>query len=107
MIKDPVSLTSDVESLIVTCLGELAAHQKFTVPPPEALGRATPLFGDSGILDSLALVALVVAVEQAIEDELAVSISLADEKALSQQRSPYRTIGALADYAGGLIRETG
>jgi len=45
-----------------------------------------------------------VAVEQAIEDELGVSVSLADERALSQRTSPYRTVGTLADYADSLIQ---
>jgi acyl carrier protein len=63
------------------------------------LGAETMLFGLEGILDSLTLVALVVAVEQAIEDKFGVSVSLADEKALSQRNSPYRTIGSLAEYA--------
>lgn len=59
----------------------------------------TELFGADGILDSMALVTLVVAVEQAIEDKLGVSVALADEKALSQARSPYRTVATLASYA--------
>jgi acyl carrier protein len=77
------------------------------VPADRLLERDTALFGREGILDSLALVSLVVAVEQAIEDELGVSVSLADAKALSQRHSPYRTIGALADYAGELVRSRG
>jgi len=64
----------------------------------------TPLFGREGFLDSLGLVTLMVAVEQAIEDELGVSVSLADERALSQRTSPYRTVGTLADYADSLIQ---
>lgn len=103
MIQDRVSVNPGVESLIVACLRELSIQQNLQVPAD--VGSATALFGDSGMLDSLALVALVVAVEQAIEDELGVSLSLADEKALSQKRSPYRTIGSLADYARGLIHE--
>jgi acyl carrier protein len=66
----------------------------------------TPLFGRDGLLDSMGLVTLVVAVEQAIEDELGVSVSLADARALSQKASPYRTVGALADYADSLIHTT-
>ena len=49
------------------------------------------------ILDSMGLVTLVVGVEQAIEDELGVSVSLADARALSQRNSPYRTVGSLAN----------
>jgi D-alanine--poly(phosphoribitol) ligase subunit 2 len=40
-----------------------------------------------------------VALEQALEREHTISVSLADEHALSQRRSPYRTVGTLAAYA--------
>src|SRR5262245_36424414 len=58
----------------------------------------TALFGHAGSLDSLGLVNLIVAVEQAVEDELGASLTLADEKAMSQSSSPFRTIGTLAAY---------
>jgi acyl carrier protein len=67
--------------------------------------RETILLGGSGILDSLGLVSLIISVEQGIEDALGISISLADEKAMSQSRSPYRTVGSLAEYATRLIME--
>lgn len=62
----------------------------------------TRLFGEAGLLDSVGLVSLVVAVEQALEDELGLTVSLADEHALSQRTSPYRTVQTLAGYAAGL-----
>jgi acyl carrier protein len=58
----------------------------------------TALFGHAGALDSLGLVNLIVAVEQAVEDELGASVTLADEKAMSQSASPFRTVGTLAAY---------
>lgn len=61
-------------------------------------GQAAPLYGEKGVLDSLGLVTLIVAVEQAIEEELGVTITLTDEKALSQRNSPFRTIGTLVEY---------
>jgi D-alanine--poly(phosphoribitol) ligase subunit 2 len=66
---------------------------------PAAVTRDTSLFGPTGLLDSVGLVSLVLAVEQEISDLLGVSVSLADEKALSQRHSPFRTIGTLVDYA--------
>lgn len=68
-------------------------------------GSEAPLFGKDGGFDSLALVSLIVAVEQEIEDELGLNISLADEKAVSQAKSPFKTIGSLAQYAKHLINE--
>ena len=59
---------------------------------------STALFGHAGALDSLGLVNLIVAVEQAVEDELGASVTLADEKAMSQSASPFRTVGTLAAY---------
>ena len=68
-------------------------------------GEAAPLFGREGVLDSLGLVSFVMAVEQALEDEIGITLTLADEKAMSQRRSPFRTIGTLAEYAARLMRE--
>jgi acyl carrier protein len=63
------------------------------------LSGETRLFGSKGLLDSLALVSLVIAVEQAIEDKYGIRIELADDKALSQKNSPYRSVEALASYS--------
>ena len=65
----------------------------------------TPLYGSKGQLDSLGLINLIVAVEQNIEDEFEVSVTLADERAMSQKHSPFRTVGSLADYIGMLLEE--
>jgi len=69
------------------------------------LDSETRLFGAGSILDSLGLVTLIVELEQAIQDQFRVAVSLADEKALSQTRSPFRTIGTLAEYAAQQIEE--
>ncbi len=61
------------------------------------------LFGREGVLDSLGLVNLIVAVEQAVEDELEITITLADEKAISQKNSPFRSVESLVDYIESLI----
>jgi acyl carrier protein len=67
------------------------------VPPQLQVDAA--LFGGEGFLDSMALVTLVVALEQGIEEKFGISVTLADAQAMSQERSPYRTIQALAEYA--------
>ena len=63
------------------------------------------LLGESGRLDSLNLVNLIVATEQKIEEELGVTISLADERAMSQESSPFSTLGNLVDYISLLLSE--
>jgi acyl carrier protein len=96
-----VSLGEDVTELVVSALREHAETR--AIASPSALGADTPLFGRDGVLDSLGLVALVVAVEQAIEDAYGVSVTLADERALSERKSPFGTVGTLAAYAARLI----
>ena len=65
----------------------------------------TVLFGNSGELDSLGLVNFIIATEQKIEEELDVTISLTDERAMSQKNSPFKTVGTLADYITLLLEE--
>ena len=58
----------------------------------------TILFGEGGMLDSLGLVNLIVATEDLMAEAFGGSLVLADEKAMSQQRSPFRTVSALVEY---------
>ena len=63
------------------------------------------LFGDGGVLDSLGLVNLITLVEEHVEDEFDVTITLADEKAMSRKKSPFRTVGSLIAYVSDLLEE--
>jgi acyl carrier protein len=90
-------VTDELEQMVAQCAREIAASQESGVTMD--VRRDTRLFGEGGLLDSLALVSLIVAVEQAIADRYGKDVSLADEKALSQRHSPYRTIETLAAYA--------
>ena len=65
---------------------------------PLEKSEGTVLFGASDGLDSLDLVNLIIGVEEAIGDEFNTEVTLADESAMSQENSPYRTIGTLTDY---------
>jgi acyl carrier protein len=91
-------------TLVVDALQEVL--QRNAIEVTNSLGADTRLFGRDGLLDSMGLVTLVVAVEQAVEEEYGISVSLADDRALSQRNSPYRTVGALAEYAAGLLDGT-
>jgi len=68
-------------------------------------GEDTILFGPQGLLDSLGLVNLIVSLESAIDDEFGIAIVLADERAMSQARNPFRTVGTLVDYTLMLVKE--
>ena len=89
-------------ALIIKAASELNLQLENKIPVER--GVDAPLYGQNGVLDSVGLVSLLVAVEQAIEDETGVSITLANERAMSQKRSPFGSIGALVEYAESLIR---
>lgn len=65
----------------------------------------TVLFGKKESLDSLGFVNLIVAVEHKIEEEFGIIITLADERAMSQNDSPFNTLGTLSDYISLLLEE--
>lgn len=62
------------------------------------LKEETRLFGRKSELDSLGLVTLIVDIEQRLADKLGVEVSLTDEKAMLQARSPFRDVRSLVDY---------
>lgn len=66
----------------------------------------TVLFGEGG-LDSLGLVRFIVLVEERLQDVAHRSLTLASEKAMSQKRSPFRTLGTLAEYIDVCLAEEG
>ena len=68
--------------------------------------ESTVLFGRKSKLDSLGLVNFIVAAEQQIFETFEVSVSLADERALSQKNSPFKTVSSLAKYAYELLKES-
>jgi acyl carrier protein len=77
------------------------------LPPDRSLSKTpdTRLLGSQSVLDSLHLVSLLIAIEREIEDTVGVTLTLADERALSMKESPFRTIQSLASYIGVLISE--
>lgn len=94
---------SDVMDLIVTTLRDLLASDPAKASLP--IEESTRLYGPEGLLDSLRLVSLVLDLEQEINDRLDTAITIADSRAMSQQRSPFRSVGSLADYIVRLLAE--
>lgn len=70
-----------------------------------AFDPATVLFGDDAALDSMDLVRLVVLYEQKINDVVGSQLSLTDDRAMSEQNSPFQTVASLVDYAERLLKE--
>jgi acyl carrier protein len=62
----------------------------------------TILFGQNGHLDSMALVALLMDIEDAFQDQ-GIDISLSDEKAMSTTRSPFKDIPSITQYVHDVV----
>ena len=62
------------------------------------LNLDSKLFGGGGPLDSMSLVNLLVDLEDLIEEDFGISITLADEKAMSRRTSPFSRVKNLVEY---------
>ena len=93
----------ELVSVIKACVEEWALS--VTGKVLEHVEETSWLLGTDGLLDSLGLVSVILDVEQEIADRLGVHVTIADERAMSQKRSPFRTVGSLADYTMTLVQE--
>ncbi len=78
-----------------------------TLPADQKVSKSqdTELSGPTGMLDSLGLVNLVVETEQQIEDTFGVLVNLANERAMSAESSPFKTVGSLVQYIASLLED--
>jgi len=97
-MNDPENIVTAIYRAVDWINGEL--------PPDRQLIKApeTRLVGPQSVLDSMHLVSLIVAIEREVEDTFSLTLTLADERALSMKESPFRSIQSLADYIGILIK---
>ena len=81
---------------------------KKSIPSAAVLEQSakSPLFGEGG-LDSLGLVRFIVIVEERIQDQTGIELTLASDKAMSRRSSPFRTLGTLAEYIDECLTEEG
>ena len=65
----------------------------------------TILFGELSSLNSLDFLNLLMAVEENLEEEFSVPVTITDEKAVSVENSPFKTVQSLANYIESIINE--
>ena len=90
-----------LSDLIIHCVQEFG--KEHNSPGLIKAQADTLLFGEH--LDSMGVVFLVTELESRLADELDVEISLADERAMSQKTSPFRSVKHLTDYIELLVNE--
>ena len=65
----------------------------------------TRLFGGGGLLDSMGVVILLSDLEDKLDDEYDVMLSLASDSTMSKTRSPFRNVKSLAKYIIAAVEE--
>lgn len=93
----------DAYEIVLASLQEVFEQTGMT--PPASVGEDTVLVGADAALDSLGVVQLIVEVEQRVEQNHDISVTLANDKAMSARNSPFRTVGVLADHVVATAQE--
>lgn len=98
---------SDIEtqlrSLLLESLNDLRAEAG--KEPVQGFDPELRLFGPEGELDSLGLVSLIVDIEARVQTQLGISVVLADERAMSNRSSPFRTMETLLELLTQRVAE--
>jgi len=93
-----------VLELVVSVVRELG--DEMNAPELSQADEDTRLMGEKSALDSIALVSLIAEVEARVEETFGQEVVLADERAMSRLRSPFRRVGVLVDYVMEKINES-
>lgn len=67
------------------------------------VAQDTALYGAQGNLDSMGLVALLIDIEEMLQDE-GINVSLSDERAMSMANSPFKNVPTLVAHIGTLVK---
>ena len=94
----------EIETLVLKSVRQLA--EDFEITALENPELNSPLYGESGALDSMALVNLIADIEEAVAESYKANIVLADDKAMSAQRSPFRNVDSLINTLSERIQRT-
>jgi acyl carrier protein len=94
-------MRSTTFDLVRTAIGEL--NEELAYDSLNVVTESTSLYGGEDGLDSLSLVSLIVDIEGRVSDTFGRVVVLADEKAMSERNSPYRSVGTLVDFIVGRL----
>lgn len=96
-MNGPTRLNREIISaMVLLSLQEALALKEH--PPEGELQSRTQLIDPNEALDSVGLVTLIIDLEQKIDEEYGVALTLADDRAMSQKNSPFRTVEPLTNY---------
>ena len=76
-------------------------------PKEERIDKSidSALFGGEGTLDSLGLISLVTTVEQKIEEDFGITVTLLDDIDVLEDENPFETIKTITDYIASILEK--
>jgi acyl carrier protein len=95
-------MNSITEELVLTAIRNLNLARR----PEDQLqvSPSAPVFGPGSPLDSMGLVSLIIDIEELLFEK-GYQVTLSDERAVSQKRSPFRDVPAMVTYINTLMAE--
>jgi acyl carrier protein len=91
----------EIIEIIFKSIEELNQQDETSIP----MNVHAKLFGKDSDLDSVGLVNLITTIEEQIEKSIGKYIPIADERAMSLESSPFKTVETLTNYIEILINE--
>ncbi|MDT0380962.1 hypothetical protein RM572_19590 [Streptomyces sp. DSM 42041] len=89
-------MTDRILQIIVDAIDDINTMREEKIPTDNVLDLC--LYGNDGIFESMYLVAFLSQVEESLEDEFEVEVTLASEKAVSLRVSPFSSVRRLIAF---------
>jgi len=94
-------MKEDIEKMVISVVKDIG--EELGIDALKSPSSKTKLFGKN--LDSMGVVLLVAEIEDELSENFNLEIAVADERAMSQKTSPFRTISSLTKYLEVIIDE--
>ncbi|MEV2246301.1 hypothetical protein [Streptomyces sp. NPDC049970] len=98
-------MTDRILQIIIDAIDDINSMRVEKISTDNVLDLS--LYGNEGVFESMYLVAFLAQVEEGIEDEFEVEVTLASEKAVSLRVSPFSSVRRLIDFIEGELRLVG
>jgi hypothetical protein len=94
--------TAELQAVVLESIAQL--NRSRTPGEQLEVSPTAPIFGNASPLDSLGLVALLIEIEERLADR-GMTITLANERAMSRARSPFRDVPTLLTYLEEVVAQ--
>lgn len=98
-------MTDRILKIIIDAIDDINTMREEKIPTENVLDLC--LYGNDGVFESMYLVAFLSQVEESIEDEFEVEVTLASEKAVSLRVSPFSSVRRLIEFIEGELQLVG